>query len=800
MMIKVNDKDISAYFLDGRIKFDRPEGAIGHSEAVLDFYGNEAVTVSRGETVEITTANNTLYFIVEKITETKDSSKKRIVARDAIYFKKDMPLPAAVFMNDRLSTVCQWLSDQAGFAVRIVPELYEDPVIPFYFIEEDTKLSEILREIAESVQGRVFSDVTDTETKGGLIRFQFASLKEYSAEPLMHLTADQISAHEISDLPRQYNYFTLKFKRKTQILDSLVFRGASYEDVFYVEKPGYPKSSDTTYYVEFENPVVKVTDHSFDARQVVIDQETWRKNIVAEDGGDLNYGALRDPFKMEMKFLCDDEFGGEIYDFRIYGTAIKQDEMSETIDVSGNDFKRSKEFSSSIISTDSDWHKKTLAWLAAEKAEKHKFTVVDSTISFVDLLNMNLKISDNDNTIVDIVPFKIDISSATWNIGKNIWDLEGYSARDEDLPSVFVEKMKANDSLNKSQRQLIAAFEKSHPALADEWKQLIEIPNAENLSNYEVEIEPVYFKSVPENVSDNLSNNTVNYFIDQKMRGKFNFVAFSESESGTLTLNRLIGRVTEDNWTDLATGVIYPNDPSDVNPNNGRKMKSVFFEIKDINNDHYCDFECSFEPLTGIKAKYKWSFILRDLFGNGEYRLWIYLYDLDGNFLLSKMKTFNKHMSASDPISFNLKSLKPVGTVIKPLEGNFRFQVYQDLNSRKESFQEGILIPRSVFPVSYSVSIVAETAIPVFNTAVYTLSSREKYTKISFKDALKREKGIFHLPINEEETQIEFVAYRFTTHDNYTYIDYRKDNGPRKTLKCYDPDAVVTEVAVQEVI
>ena len=75
MTIKVNDKDISAYFLDGRIKFDRPEGAIGHSEAVLDFYGNEAVTVSRGETVEITTANNTLYFIVEKITETKDSSK-----------------------------------------------------------------------------------------------------------------------------------------------------------------------------------------------------------------------------------------------------------------------------------------------------------------------------------------------------------------------------------------------------------------------------------------------------------------------------------------------------------------------------------------------------------------------------------------------------------------------------------------------------------------------------------------------------------------------------------------------------
>lgn len=797
MQVKVNGIDQATFFLDGRIKFDRPEGEIGSTEAVLDFTGN--IPVERGQDVEIIEKGKTMHLIVEKITKTREAGQKRIVARDRIYFLRDMPLPAVVFVDVHLSNICQWFVSKGYFeAYSITPNTYTDPLVPFYFIEENTKLSKVLKDIAESVQGRVFTDVADTVYKGKKIVFQFASLKTYVDTPLITLNPDQLSSHSSSDLPRQHNAFTLKFKKKSQIQDSLVFRGASYEDTYEVPNGGYP-TGDDKYYAEFEHPVVGITDYSFDAYEVIMDQNTWRSNIDVPNPNDPNFGTLKDPFKMELKFLCDNSYGGTIYDLRIYGTAIKQDEMTESIDDSGSDFKKEKELQNDLISADSDWHKKTIAWLASKKAERQQFEIVDLSINLVDMMSISSGPSGNeDSTIISIDGEKIDVYSADWNFGKNKWSVEGYTARNVGTVYSFLEKMKTNDALNKTQRQLISAFEKPHPNpdTPTDIKQLIEIPNAENVSNYVVDVEPVYFKSVQTDSSGNLLSGTVNYLVDQQLTGKFSFTGYSEAEAGTLNANRWLDSVGEDTWSSL--GTIYPNDPYYENPNDGTKMKSVVFEIKDINNQHYTDFEFSFEPLLGIKAKYRWTF--RSYFEGGpEYQLWVYLYDLSGNFLASKTQYFKKDSGTPNPTSFNIKSIKPVGNQISPLEGRFRFKVYQDINLRKNEGMFSAVTPRSVLPRAFTVSTVPDGSLPSFDSS-YSLHSTERWTRVTLMTDTGIEIKSINIPIDESATSMQLIAYRYTTHDGFTYLDYQTNTGTRKSLKYFDESSVISSVQLQEVI
>ncbi len=793
MTIKINETDVSRYFLDGRIKFDRPEGAIGHSEAVLDFYKDKAVVVSRGDNLEITTDDRKLYFIVEKITDTKDSSKKRIVAKDAIYFKKDMPLPAVVFVDVPLSEVCQWVADKADFELcDIVPDSADDPHVPFYFVEDDRKLSDVLREIAESVQGRVFSDITDTITKGEKIRFQFASLKTYSSQPLMSLTEDQISTHEISDLPRQYNTFTLKFKEKKQIQDSLVFRGASYEDVFSVKHPGYPEDDNTIYYVEFENPVIKVTDHSFDARDVVIDEATWRSNIRTADTSDANYGTLNDPYKMQMKFLCENSLiGGDIYDFRIYGTAIKQDDMSETIDVSDNDFKRSKEISSAIISTELDWHKSTLAWLASKKAEKHKFTVVDPAISFVDMMNLKAESSlVKDNTIVNIEPFKIDIFSTVWNMGRNKWDFEGYTARSSDTTFDYIEKMKSGDILDKTQKKLITTFERKHPNLdtPENTIQLVEIPTTKKIENYDVEIEPVYMKG---------TTNTAKYLAFNRQRGMFEFEAYAGEPP--LAISDIGIRLSDSVLANSPSfgeysRIFYPN-PADVttNSNNGRILggfTAKFYRKSD--NGYVGEYS---EPLTGYWSNFKCSFTVYNEGGETLINCKCILSGFKAGFGEYRLINDKNYNASELYVVIDTLSLQPVN--YEPLQGRFRFKIFQDVNKR---LGRGIMMTCPL-PSSGSDSIktiniqtVSNGSIPSFDSEHYELN--ETYTSICFQTSGLTTLKTVVLRNNSNNSYIEAVAYKFSTYDNYKYFDYKYENDARKTIKFYDPDNLVEDVVL----
>lgn len=787
MQIKINGVDQTGYYLSGRVKFDRPEGAIGHTESILDFH--KAVTVSRKDELEITKDGKTMYLIVEKITNTKNTNQKRIVAKDYIYFKKDMPLPAVVFVNVHLSDVCAWFVSQEIFdAYSIVPSGYVDPVVPFYFIEEDTKLSEVLKDIAESVQGRVFTDVTDPVYKGKKIRFQFASLKTYTDTPLMAITEDQWEGHEISDLPRQHNAFTLKFKKKTQIQDSLVFRGASYEDTYEVPNGGYP-TGDDQYFAEFENPVIAVTDHSFDSYEVVIEQDTWRSNILVPDSSNANYGTLKDPFKMKLKFLCNSAIGGTIYDFRIYGTAIKQDDMAETIDISGDDFKKEKEISSDLISTDSDWHKKTIAWLASKKVEKQTLTIVDPSVNFVDMMAVNAGPLNNlDNTIVDVDGIKVDVDSATWTFEKNTWNLSGYTARDPGTVFSYIEKMKSGDVLDTMQKRLVTSFEKKHPNpdAPDDTIQLIELPIVEKIENYNVEIEPIYMKG---------TSNTAKYIVFNKQRSQFEFEAYAGEPPEFISD---IGIVLADSV--LAdhpafgsfSRIFYPN-PADVTIDAGNDRLFGGFTVKFYrkSDDGYVG-EYS-DTLSGSWVAFRCAFALSS--GDATSAQLAATYP-GSNIAYGSPQMINSEVgyNASELYAvMDSMVLQPVN--YEPLQGRFRFKIFQDLNQRLSS---GILssIPSQSSsgssPRTFNVQTVADGSTPAFESTSYT--TYETYTKVDFKTSSGATMKTAVIRKNDESSYIEAVAYRYSTYDNYKYFDYRYENGSCKTIKFYDPDNLIADV------
>ncbi len=781
-------------FLRGRVKFDRAEGEIGHTEAVIDFQDN--FTASRGDKVKIEKGTKNIYLTVEKMV-TNERKNRRVVAKDKIYFIKDKPLPAAVFVDVNLSDIMNWVKTQGGFdSYTVTPSGTADPKIAFFYVEEDTKIGELLGDIAEAIQGSVFAAVTDVSSEGNSIRFNAACLKTFNNTELMTLTADQLGSDEISDLPRQHNQFTLKFKKKKQIPDTLVFRGASHDDAFEVPADGYPEDSSDSYYAEFENPVISITDHSFDGYNCYIDQTTWRSNI---DGG-TDYGDLLDPFKFKLKFGSDGTYGGTIYDFRIYGNAIKEDEITETLDISGSDYAKIKEYSSELVTSGNDWHKKFIAWVTSKSYEKRSITVVDPSEDFVGLMTLMYGIGANkDNRVIKIDGEKMTVETATYDMAKDKWQLEGFKTRTSTTYSGYIEKMKSTGSEG-MEKKLIEALDIIHPADGtSETSQLVLL--REPVKNYTVDVTTVY-SEVP------TTADRVNTFVTDKQEGKFVFNSYYEttpylydygsflvtapSESGSLV-----------NW---GNKVLYPVDPGDGNPDeasksSGRLIDYLRLEVK-VGNTVAASFLISVKDVIStnvVKVSFWWNY--RTLWSWYEYK--VQVSDNNGNriFPIPDVGSYSYDVSGyTSPMILYITKIATVGD-LGVIDGKYRLRVFQDTNyKRREGIQNSLASPRSIIPVTYAVATVADGTTPAFSTSVYTIGSSEKWTAIEFKDSSGNVIETKHIPLEITATEIEFVAYRYTTHDGYTYMDYKTDVGTRKTLNRYDPSSVIANISAKEVV
>lgn len=770
--------------LGSRVKFDRGEGAIGHTEVIIDFL--DTIDVSRGDTLKITTKfGYELFFTVEKI-NTSDQKRIRVVGKDKIYFQKDKPLPAVVFVDVKLSEIFSWVATNGGFSgYDITPFNASDPDVPFYYIEEGTKLGKVLEEIAEAIQGTIFSAVTHEASEGNRLVFNVACLKPFNNMALMSLTADQLESDEISDLPRQHNQFTLKFKKKTQIPDTLVFRGASLDDTFDVPAAGYPEDSEDSYYAEFANPVISITDHSFDGYNCYIDQATWQSNF--EESG-VNYGLLSDPFKFKLRFEADDSYGGTIYDFRMYGNAIKEDEMTETLDVSGTDYAKEKEYQNDLISTNLNWHKYFLTWVTSRTCEERKITVVDPNVNFVTLMTLFYGgFGNQDNRVIDIDGKKMTVENATWSIAKEKWELSGRKTRTSTAYSGYIEVQGANGIFDDTQKRFVDAIEITLPNQSGSIVQLVSFTPL--LKNYTVEIEPVYFKTVETDAEGNVVSGTVNYFVQNQTEGAFEFVAYSEAEDLSYFFDRWIDAVSEDVYSLFQT--VYPNDPYWVEPTGGEQLKSIIFEVKDNNNLSWGTFVYNTDPVDGITARYHWSYFGVSE-GGPKYELYVDIYNLSGSKIKTIRKIYDKPITAPNPYHFYMRKVVLAGTSVSPLEGQFRLKIFQDINAkRQQGIQAEASTHRSAVPVSYSVITSDSPSL----TETYTTGSSERWAKVTGKNDQGEDVSseIISVPTN---SVIDLVCYKKTSWDGYVYFKYETDQV--RELKF--PHRQITSFSVVEVI
>lgn len=764
-------------FLRGRVKFDRAEGEIGHTEAVVDFH--DGFTAARGNILKIEKGTEEIYLTVEKMV-TNERKNRRVVAKDKLYFIKDKPLPAAVFVNVNLGDILTWVADQGGFAdVSITPTGTSNPAIPFYYVEEDTKIGDLIGDIAEAIQGSVFCAVDDVATEGNELRFNPACLKTFNNTSLMSLTADQLGSDEISDLPRQHNQFTLKFKNKKQIPDTLVFRGASYDDTFEVPADGYPEDSEDSYYAEFENPVISITSHSFDGYNCYIDQTTWRSNI---DGG-TDYGDLLDPFKFKLKFGSDGSSGGTIYDFRIYGNAIKEDQITETLDISGSDYAKIKEYSSELVTSDNDWHKKFIAWVTSKSYEKRSITVVDPEADFTQFISLMYGTGAvMDNRVIDIDGVKMTVASATYDMAKNMWQLEGYKTRTSTTYSGYIEKQQDSNVLDKTQRKLVMAFDVAHPPEGNESATNQLVTFEPEIANYDTEIITIYSGNIP-------SGQVGHIYISDKSNGSFVLNSFTRAAPQIYDHDPdyFLGEPAESgydfgNWHSV---ISYTDDiyvtPENTNPtteanSTGQTIGDMKLLIRYGGTNYLDSVTFNIASKVSTETVYVVFYWIHQGGLLQRYRYHIAIYD-GFTKIFSTERIVGRGYGGL--LSLYLAYIEGESCTDNVLEAKYRVKLYQDINLRKsDGISTGLISPRTAFPSTFTINTVTVDDPPYTDT--YSIHSSEEWTKAYTRDSSGN--ILDEKIIAVTGSTMDMIWYRKDPDDGKIYLDYDYNGSRRRVI------------------
>jgi hypothetical protein len=134
----------------------------------------------------------------------------------------------------------------------------------------------------------------------------------------------------------------------------------------------------------------------------------------------------------------------------------------------------------------------------------------------------------------------------------------------------------------------------------------------------------------------------------------------------------------------------------------------------------------------------------------------------------------------------------------EPLQGTFRFKIFQDINQRKNDGILGSAPSRTSIggstPMTFSISTVPDSFNPAFEETEYVVY--ETYTQVEFKNASGVTVKRVIIRNSTESGYIEGVAYRYTTYDDYKYFAYKYQNGTRKTIDCYDPYEKISSVVI----
>lgn len=426
--------DISHRIVGGHINFARPFG-LGSTEASVEIHADsEASAFSefpKGLKVMFDTTltgdrlDTSLFAgYIDRTAWNESKQTVRLTVKDFLYLSLDKKVGPVLFLNKAVSDVLDWVADQIGVNLRILPDAAGskyDPILP-YFYWEDVTIQNILSDIARDLGGKVYL-ASGTEPHTLVVEYG-CLYTDYSTSAIFEFDMNDVEDVDIDYPPRASNVFEVEGVQIKEV-SGTVFEGANYENPWTIPAGGI--GVDDEHYIEFEAPVIYIDEYVFDADAgITFDETVWESNFV--DGDPTK--PLINPFKAKIKITATSE--GEVWTFKVLGKAIHEDRIVETIDNSASSPERTWKIQSKMIIDDPEsasptrWIKRRVTWEAAKKEDEFRFTLVTSDVP---MFGPRSSTSAYPEYIIDLSGAKIAVINIVYDFDSETYEIEGVGDR-----------------------------------------------------------------------------------------------------------------------------------------------------------------------------------------------------------------------------------------------------------------------------------------------------------------------------------------------------------------------------------
>ena len=448
MSVKIERKiiagweDITDMLESGRLSYQRAFSTFCGSEAVLDIHESDEATafakyakksvirISQTERAEknFLDSDVLLYGTIERHSWNEDTKSVRVTVKDLLYTKVERKIDGFLFVGKTVTEIMTIIAAELDVNVVYTPNAsgsWVNPLVPYYYIQNDVTYKEILSHIAESIGGRIYcspglSTATMVVEAGCLV----ADTSVYDPTPYLSLTADEAVNITFEYPPREHNAWTVKCFSKTVKTDTLYL--ATIDNEFVIPSSGVG-TGDDLHYIEFDMPVLKIIANNIDftgCPDVAFDSVVYNSNFVDDNPA----GYLKNPFRMQIRFTNTSGFERSLLYWNMKIQGVDEQNVEVSIDDSLEDgYKNEYALQSDIIVEDSSWNTRRLNWEKAFPQEELQFTIVDP--AKIPLIGAWGGTYSDPNYTIDYDGAKIVPERLGYSIDKRTWEIGGRADR-----------------------------------------------------------------------------------------------------------------------------------------------------------------------------------------------------------------------------------------------------------------------------------------------------------------------------------------------------------------------------------
>ena len=448
MSVKIERKiiagweDITDMLESGRLSYQRAFSTFCGSEAVLDIHESDEATafakyakksvirISQTERAEknFLDSDVLLYGTIERHSWNEDTKSVRVTVKDLLYTKVERKIDGFLFVGKTVTEIMTIIAAELDVNVVYTPNApgsWVNPLVPYYYIQNDVTYKEILSHIAESIGGRIYcSPGLPTATMVVEAGCLVADTSVYDPTPYLSLTADEAVNITFEYPPREHNAWTVKCFSKTVKTDTLYL--ATIDNEFVIPSSGVG-TGDDLHYIEFDMPVLKIIANNIDftgCPDVAFDSVVYNSNFVDDNPA----GYLKNPFRMQIRFTNTSGFERSLLYWNMKIQGVDEQNVEVSIDDSLEDgYKNEYALQSDIIVEDSSWNTRRLNWEKAFPQEELQFTIVDP--AKIPLIGAWGGTYSDPNYTIDYDGAKIVPERLGYSIDKRTWEIGGRADR-----------------------------------------------------------------------------------------------------------------------------------------------------------------------------------------------------------------------------------------------------------------------------------------------------------------------------------------------------------------------------------